>query len=165
MNFIKISLKFVLKGPHNNIPSLVQVMAWSRAGDRPLSEAMMVSLPTHICVTRPQWVKVFSLSFLLSLPLSFDTIWTFGTTVMAAWILFRSIFIFLINDALILIPPVTMPVLVFNSSLLPQDKMAAISQTIFSDAFSWIKRACFNLIEISPKFALNGLIDNNPAFV
>ena len=54
---IKISLKFVPKGPINNIPSLVQIMAWRRPGDKPLSEAMMVNLPTHICVTRPQWVK------------------------------------------------------------------------------------------------------------
>ena len=32
-------------------------MAWRRPGDKPLSEPMMVSLPTHIGVTRPQWVK------------------------------------------------------------------------------------------------------------
>ena len=54
---IKISLKFVPKGPINNIPALVQIMAWRRSGDKPLSEPMMVSLPTHICVTRPQCVK------------------------------------------------------------------------------------------------------------
>ena len=54
---IKISLKFVPKGPINNIPALVQIMAWHCAGDKPLSEPKMVSLPTHICVTRPQWVK------------------------------------------------------------------------------------------------------------
>ena len=54
---IKISLKFVSKGPINNIPAMIQIMAWRRSGDRPLSEPMMVSLPTHICVTRPQWVK------------------------------------------------------------------------------------------------------------
>ena len=54
---IKISLKFVPKGPINNIPALVQIMAWRRSGDKPLFEPMMVSLPTHICVTRPQWVK------------------------------------------------------------------------------------------------------------
>ena len=40
---IKISLKFVSKGPINNIPSLVQVMAWRRAGDKQLSGPMMVS--------------------------------------------------------------------------------------------------------------------------
>ena len=54
---IKISLKFVPKSPINNIPALVQIMAWRRPGDKPLSESMMVSLLTHICVTRPQWVK------------------------------------------------------------------------------------------------------------
>ena len=54
---LKISLKFVPKGPINNIPALVQIMAWRRPGDKPLSEPMMVSLPTHICVTRPQWVS------------------------------------------------------------------------------------------------------------
>ena len=54
---IKISLKFVPKGPINNNPTLVQIMAWRRSGDKPLSEPMKVSLLTHICVTRPQWVN------------------------------------------------------------------------------------------------------------
>ena len=54
----KISLNFVLKGPINNIPALVQIMAWRRRGDKPLSEPMMISLLTHICVTRPQWVNI-----------------------------------------------------------------------------------------------------------
>ena len=52
-----ISLKFVPKVRINNIPALVQIMAWRRPGDKPLSEPMMVRLPTHICVTLPQWVK------------------------------------------------------------------------------------------------------------
>ena len=39
---IKISPKFVPKGLINNIPTLVQIMAWRRLGDKPLSEAMMV---------------------------------------------------------------------------------------------------------------------------
>ena len=56
---IEVSLKFVPKGPINNIPALVQIMVWWRPGDKPLSEPMMVSLLTHICVTRPQWVKSF----------------------------------------------------------------------------------------------------------
>ena len=54
---LKISLKFVPKVRINNIPSLVQIMARRRPGYKPLSEPMMVSLLTHICVTRPQWVK------------------------------------------------------------------------------------------------------------
>ena len=56
---IKISLKFVPEGPIKNIPALVQIMAWRRPGDMPLSETMRVSLPTHMCVTRPQWVNLF----------------------------------------------------------------------------------------------------------
>ena len=40
--FIKISLKFVPKGPITNNPVLVQIMAWRRSGDKPLSEPMMV---------------------------------------------------------------------------------------------------------------------------
>ena len=44
-------------GPNNNIPSLFQIMAWRRSGNKPLSETMVISWLTHICVTRPQWVK------------------------------------------------------------------------------------------------------------
>ena len=44
--------KFVPKGPINNIPALVQIMAWCRPGDKPLSEPMMLSLLTHLCVTQ-----------------------------------------------------------------------------------------------------------------
>ena len=55
---IKISLKFVPKGQINKIPALVQIMAWRRPGGKPLSEPMMVSFLMHICVTRPQWVKI-----------------------------------------------------------------------------------------------------------
>ena len=54
---IKNPLKFVSKDPINYIPSSAQIMAWCRPGDKPLSEPMMVRLPTHICVTRPQWVN------------------------------------------------------------------------------------------------------------
>ena len=64
---IKISLTFVPQGPITNIPALVQIMACRRPGDKPLFGPMMVRLPMHICVTRPQWVKyefrkVFSFS-------------------------------------------------------------------------------------------------------
>ena len=54
---IKISLKFVPKGPINNIPALVQIMAWRWSGDKPLYEPSMVILSTRKCVTRPQWVN------------------------------------------------------------------------------------------------------------
>ena len=45
---IENSLKFVYKDPINNIPALVEIMAWPRPGDKPLSEPMLVSLPTHL---------------------------------------------------------------------------------------------------------------------
>ena len=51
---IKISLKFVPGGQIDNIPALVQIMAWRRPGDKPSSEPMMVRLLTHICVIRPR---------------------------------------------------------------------------------------------------------------
>ena len=51
---IKISLKFVPKGPINDILALVQRTAWCRPGNKPLSEPMLASLLTHICVTGPQ---------------------------------------------------------------------------------------------------------------
>ena len=60
---IKNSLKFVPRGTINNIPALVQIMAWRRPGDKPLSEPMVVSLLMHICVTRPQWVSKFQLKY------------------------------------------------------------------------------------------------------
>ena len=55
---IKMWLKFVPRGPINNIPALVQIMAWRRPGDKPLSEPMIDSLPKYISVTRPQWVNI-----------------------------------------------------------------------------------------------------------
>ena len=54
---IKIPVKFVPKGPINNITALLQIMAWRRPGDKPLSETMIVTLLTNISINRPQWVK------------------------------------------------------------------------------------------------------------
>ena len=39
---INVSLKFVPEGRIDNIPALVEIMAWRRSGDKPLSEPMMV---------------------------------------------------------------------------------------------------------------------------
>ena len=57
---LEISLKFVPKVWINNIPALVQIMAWRQPGDKPLSEPMMVNLLTHICAARPQWVNMLN---------------------------------------------------------------------------------------------------------
>ena len=50
-------MRFVPTFRINNIPALVQIMAWRRPGDKPVSEPMMFSVLTYICVTRPQWVN------------------------------------------------------------------------------------------------------------
>ena len=61
---LKISLKFVPEVRINSFPALVQIMAWRRPGDKPLSEPMRVNLMTHICVTRPQWVEGVKVNYL-----------------------------------------------------------------------------------------------------
>ena len=53
---------FFPKGPINNIPALVQIMAWRRPGDKPLSEPMLVRLSTNICVSQPQSVNLSRLA-------------------------------------------------------------------------------------------------------
>ena len=45
----KISLNFFPNGQINNIPTLIQIMAWHRPGNKPLSEPMM-----HIYATQLQ---------------------------------------------------------------------------------------------------------------
>ena len=67
---IEVSLKFVPEGLINNIPALVQIMAWRLPGDKPLSEPMMVSLPSHICVTRPQHSNYLRYAIPHSLPVT-----------------------------------------------------------------------------------------------
>ena len=62
---INISLRFVPKGPITNIPALVQIMAWRRSGDKPLSEPLMVRLSTHVCITQPQWVMLNGMVMLI----------------------------------------------------------------------------------------------------
>ena len=61
-NEFRFKFQFVLKGPISSIPALVQMMASRRLRDKPLSEPMVVRLPTPRCVTRPQWVNNVRLS-------------------------------------------------------------------------------------------------------
>ena len=61
---IKILFKFVPKGPINNNPALFQIMAWRRSDHEPRSEAVMVSLLTHIWVTHPRWVDHFLVKYI-----------------------------------------------------------------------------------------------------
>ena len=77
--WLKCHWNIFAKGPLDNNPTLVQIMAWRRSGDKPLSEPMKISLPTHICVTRPQWVKpdnIFKLIFAWQYNIDPYFIWT-----------------------------------------------------------------------------------------
>ena len=47
MKIYEFHLRFVPWVQINNIPSLVQIMAWHQAGDKPLSEPMMVKFVTQ----------------------------------------------------------------------------------------------------------------------
>ena len=47
-------------------------MAECRAGDTPLSEPIRVNLLTHICVTRPQWVKGVLLTLITRVSMNSD---------------------------------------------------------------------------------------------
>ena len=51
------------------------------------------------------------------------------------------------------------------NSIPPLDKIAPISQTTFSNVFSWIKSVVCILIKVSLKFVPKGPIDHIPALV
>ena len=55
---IKISLKFIPKGPIDNIPALIQIMAWHQPGDQPYQNHWWYRLVMHICISRPQCVNL-----------------------------------------------------------------------------------------------------------
>ena len=58
---IKISLRFVPKGTNVNIPALVQIMAWRRIGDKPLSEPMLTQFTDAYVRHQGRWVKTLTL--------------------------------------------------------------------------------------------------------
>ena len=57
---IKISRKLVSKSPIKNIPALVQIMAWRRSGDKPVSEQVMIVQLTHISLNVLKWCEYLS---------------------------------------------------------------------------------------------------------
>ena len=60
------SLKFGPKGQIKNIPALVPIMAWRLPGDKSLSEPLMFSLLTQICVTGPHIVNTKYITYYIS---------------------------------------------------------------------------------------------------
>ena len=94
MNMYEFLFKFhwfVSKQPINNIPALVQIMAWRRSGDKPLSEPIMVRLQTHICVTRLQWVKWHSVHDNIKHVFLLKVLWWF-------WIFEQTLFNVIMRD-------------------------------------------------------------------
>ena len=57
---IKISLKFVPKGPISNMVALVQIMAWRRLGNKLSSEPMITSLIMNDTNIRHKNIIIFS---------------------------------------------------------------------------------------------------------
>ena len=55
-------------------------MDWRRPGDKPLSEPMMVSSPTHLYVTWPRWVKYDGIAFMNST----HQVWRWVSTILTA---------------------------------------------------------------------------------
>ena len=62
---IDVPLKFVPKGPINNIPALVQIMAWHRLGDKPLSQCIRKTFMVHQTIVR--WALYILLKFMKAL--------------------------------------------------------------------------------------------------
>ena len=62
--WIKMSLKIVTKILFNNMPALLQIIAWHqrRLAGLYLNQWWR-SLPMHLCVTWPQWVRILILSY------------------------------------------------------------------------------------------------------
>ena len=61
---IKMSLKYICKGPIDNNPSLVQIMAWRRTGDKPLSEAMIAQFG-DACIQLDVILRLYSFSIVM----------------------------------------------------------------------------------------------------
>ena len=70
---IKISMNCVPKGPIDNNPPLVQIMAWRCPGDKPLSEPMMVNSVSPGRSFKNQ-VIIFRIKFLLKMSESFISV-------------------------------------------------------------------------------------------
>ena len=68
---IKISLIFVSKGPIDNNPALVKIMAWRRIGDKPLSEPMLTWSTDAYMRHYGRWVKEH---FVLTMTSQWDSI-------------------------------------------------------------------------------------------
>ena len=58
MSPFSYAFSWIKKKNRLRFPALFQIIAWRQSGDKPLSESMVISLLTLICVTRPHWVNI-----------------------------------------------------------------------------------------------------------
>ena len=146
---LRFQMKFVPEVRISKIPALVQIMAWRRPRDKPLSEPMMVNLLTHICVTRPQWVNISSQCLQLA-----PQQWSYCFHRSSAHLHSEVQVCSNINHFTVALRETTMNIAMmqrcnyWNSrwggdlgplTHLGRDKKAVIFQTTFSNAFSWMK--------------------------
>ena len=59
MNFDENLIEVCSCGPNYQYPSIGSDNGQAPTRDKPLSEPMVVRLPTHVCVTRPEWTRRF----------------------------------------------------------------------------------------------------------
>ena len=55
---IRISLKFAPRSPIDNMPALVQAMAWRQTGGKPLPEPVLTQFTDAYMRTRGRWVNI-----------------------------------------------------------------------------------------------------------
>ena len=73
-------------------------MAWRRPGDKPLSEPMIFCLLTHICLTRPQWVKIGGAQ--IHYWYQSDLVWNHWSRVPRIWLYVSKMTIFGLDNCL-----------------------------------------------------------------
>ena len=147
--------------------TLVDTMAWRPTGDKPSPEPMIITLLTHVCVTRPQWLKTANITS----EIIFETrcIWNILSTHLSSIFLEKMCF----SGYFVLLPwkpPIntmwhfpyvsiynpcfkSRPNNILTAICLPspllrhwgRGKMDAISQTPFWNVFSWMKMYQFCL--------------------
>ena len=133
--FIQIQLKFVRMGPFDNKSSLFQIMAWRRKRRHSITWTNAVHVYNVFGVSRPQRVK-YSLKRHLS-DIAFDKFAVISHELYTRfrWALIYCAYICVCNGLILEHPCFLTKAIQLIS---PLDKMAAVSHTIFSYAFSWM---------------------------
>ena len=79
---IKMSLKYVPQGPIDNIPALVQIMAWCRSGDKSLSEPMMAKFPDAYMRHSPSMLVILlGVHLMTTMPIPQEPVENMGKTI------------------------------------------------------------------------------------